>query len=349
MKQLLLFIVCCLYGISAAAQDIILKRNAEQIEAVVKEITDTDVKYRKFTHTEGVTYSIRRSEVFSITYENGTKDLFADEKPQAVAASYPYPPVSRSYSLGELFDEGGIRGIVIRVSEDGRHGLLLSLVEGKAAWGFINKNPLKEKGFASGCTDTEDGWKNMLAIRELIANTDLLWSNLPAFSWCKDLGPGWYLPAQKELESIWNFGRSNPAYSYKEHKEAIENLNLLLAEDNELNAEIAETLLSDEGAKITVVKNGLQAVKTFQENPCNYFDAILMDIMMPVMDGLTAAKTIRAAVRADAKTIPIIAMTANAFQEDQEQCYKAGMNAHLAKPLNMEKVIRTIYEQCRYK
>ena len=129
----------------------------------------------------------------------------------------------------------------------------------------------------------------------------------------------------------------------------IENLNLLLAEDNELNAEIAEMLLSDEGAKITVVKNGLQAVKAFQENPCNYFDAILMDIMMPVMDGLTAAKTIRAAARADAKTIPIIAMTANAFQEDQEQCYKAGMNAHLAKPLNMEKVIRTIYEQCSYK
>ena len=98
MKQLLSFIVCCLIGASSAAQDIILKRNAEQIEAVVKEITDTDVKYRKFTHTEGVTYSIRRSEVFSITYENGTKDLFADEKPQAVAASYPYPPVSRSYS-----------------------------------------------------------------------------------------------------------------------------------------------------------------------------------------------------------------------------------------------------------
>ena len=129
----------------------------------------------------------------------------------------------------------------------------------------------------------------------------------------------------------------------------IENLNLLLAEDNELNAEIAETLLSDEGAKITVVKNGLQAVKAFQENPCNYFDAILMDIMMPVMDGLAATEAIRAAAREDAKTLPIIAMTANAFQEDQEQCYKAGMNAHLAKPLNMEKVIRTIYEQCRYK
>lgn len=69
MKQLLSFIVCCLIGASSAAQDIILKRNAEQIEAIVKEITDTDVKYRKFTNTEGVTYSIRRSEVFSITYE----------------------------------------------------------------------------------------------------------------------------------------------------------------------------------------------------------------------------------------------------------------------------------------
>ena len=71
MKQLLSFIVCCLIGASSAAQDIILKRNAEQIEAVVKEITDTDVKYRKFTHTEGVTYSIRRSEV-SVSYTHLT-------------------------------------------------------------------------------------------------------------------------------------------------------------------------------------------------------------------------------------------------------------------------------------
>lgn len=101
MKQLLSFIVCCLIGASSAAQDIILKRNAEQIEAVVKEITDTDVKYRKFTHTEGVTYSIRRSEVFSITYENGTKDLFADENrrlsPRAIP-THPFPAAIRSES-----------------------------------------------------------------------------------------------------------------------------------------------------------------------------------------------------------------------------------------------------------
>lgn len=230
MKQLLLVIACCLSGMGAAAQDIILKRDAAKIEAVVKEITDTEIKYRKFSNPEGVTYSIRRSEVFSVTYENGSRDLFVDEPPQADADGYPYPSVSRSYSLGELFDEGGVRGIVIRVTDEGRHGLLLSLAEGKAAWGFINKNPLKEKGFASGCTDPEDGWKNMQAVRELIADTELLWSNLPAFSWCKDLGPGWYLPAREELENLWNFGEKNPADRYKEHKAAIENLNAWLRE-----------------------------------------------------------------------------------------------------------------------
>ena len=115
-------------------------------------------------------------------------------------------------------------------------------------------------------------------------------------------------------------------------------------EDNELNAEIAETLLSDEGANMTVARDGLQAVRMFQEKPEGYFDAILMDIMMPVMDGLTATKTIRSLKHPDAETIPIIAMTANAFQEDAEKCIAAGMNAHLAKPLDIEKVKMTIYK-----
>ena len=88
-------------------------------------------------------------------------------------------------------------------------------------------------------------------------------------------------------------------------------VNVLLAEDNELNAEIAETLLSDEGANLTVARDGLQAVRMFQEKPEGYFDAILMDIMMPVMDGITATKTIRSLKHPDAETIPIIAMTAN--------------------------------------
>ena len=117
---------------------------------------------------------------------------------------------------------------------------------------------------------------------------------------------------------------------------------ILIAEDNELNAEIAKTVLEDAGALVTRVEDGQQAVELFKEKPAGTFDAILMDLMMPVMDGYTATKKIRSSERSDAKTIPIIAMTANAFQEDAEKCIAVGMNAHLAKPLDIEKVKTTI-------
>ena len=117
---------------------------------------------------------------------------------------------------------------------------------------------------------------------------------------------------------------------------------ILIAEDNELNAEIAKTVLEDVGALITRVEDGQQAVELFKEKPAGTFDAILMDLMMPVMDGYTATRKIRSLERSDAKTIPIIAMTANAFQEDAEKCIAVGMNAHLAKPLDIEKVMITI-------
>lgn len=119
-------------------------------------------------------------------------------------------------------------------------------------------------------------------------------------------------------------------------------MHFLLAEDNELNAEIVEILLSDEGAKVTLAKNGQEAVDRFAGSEPGMFDAILMDIMMPVLDGISATKKIRAMSRPDAETIPIIAMTANAFEEDARRCLDAGMNAHLAKPLQMEQVIQAI-------
>lgn len=119
---------------------------------------------------------------------------------------------------------------------------------------------------------------------------------------------------------------------------------LLLVEDNALNAEIAQILLTDEGATVTVVTDGKQAVEIVQNNPPDTFDAVLMDVMMPVMNGIDAAKTIRSLNRPDAKTLPIIAMTANAFYEDAQKCLAAGMNAHLAKPLQIKKVKQTIAE-----
>ncbi|MCI7499738.1 MAG: ATP-binding protein, partial [Oscillospiraceae bacterium] len=125
----------------------------------------------------------------------------------------------------------------------------------------------------------------------------------------------------------------------------INGVKLMLVEDNELNAEIAYVLLTDEGAEVTAVSDGKKAVELFEKSSEGTFDAILMDVMMPVMDGITAAKTIRAMDRPDAKTIPIIAMTANAYKEDAEDCIAAGMNAHLAKPLDVNKIKRTICEQ----
>ena len=129
-------------------------------------------------------------------------------------------------------------------------------------------------------------------------------------------------------------------------KASLEGLHLLLVEDNALNAEIAETLLTDRGFKITVAGDGQQAIDLFELNSPGTYDAILMDVMMPVVDGLTATRTIRAFEREDAKTIPIIAMTANAFDEDVKKCLAAGMNAHLAKPLQMEQIMETLRTYC---
>ena len=114
-----------------------------------------------------------------------------------------------------------------------------------------------------------------------------------------------------------------------------------------MNEEIAEMLFQDEGATIVRAGDGQQAVDIFKENAPGTFDAILMDIMMPVMDGITATREIRGLIdRPDAKTIPIIAMTANAFEEDAKQCMEAEMNAHLSKPLQMKQAAKTIRKYC---
>lgn len=118
------------------------------------------------------------------------------------------------------------------------------------------------------------------------------------------------------------------------------NWNYLLVD--ELNMEIAEYLLKEDGAVVTKAWNGQEAVNLFAQSEPKQYDVILMDIMMPVLDGLEAAKQIRAMERADAGTIPIIAMTANAYMDDIERSKAAGMNEHISKPLNITTVIRTI-------
>lgn len=130
---------------------------------------------------------------------------------------------------------------------------------------------------------------------------------------------------------------------------SIEGLHVLLVEDNEINMEIARCLLEEKGAVITEAHNGKEAVQIFDAAKEKEFDVILMDIMMPEMNGLEATKRIRDLEREDAKHIPIFAMTANAFAEDIKKCREAGMNEHFAKPLNMKEMIETIYRYCRGK
>ncbi|MCM1183280.1 MAG: response regulator [Roseburia sp.] len=122
----------------------------------------------------------------------------------------------------------------------------------------------------------------------------------------------------------------------------LEGMKVLLVEDIELNLEVAESILEDEGVIITPAMNGQEAVDAFANNPPGTFDAVLMDIMMPVMDGITATKTIRAMDRADAKTIPILAMTANAYEEDIRNTKAAGMNAHLSKPIDVDVLFKAL-------
>ena len=133
-----------------------------------------------------------------------------------------------------------------------------------------------------------------------------------------------------------------PLHKGAEGEGDISGINILLVEDNELNKEIAQTLLEDAGAKVTVADNGKEAVDLFEEQAEYTFDLILMDVMMPVMDGYEATRKIRSLAKKDSRTIPIIAMTANAFAEDVENAKKAGMNEHLAKPLDMKKLLATI-------
>lgn len=123
---------------------------------------------------------------------------------------------------------------------------------------------------------------------------------------------------------------------------ALQGCRLLLVEDNDLHAEIAATILEGDGAYVSIAGVGAQVVEAFAANPAGTFDAILMDVVMPKMDGLAATRAIRALDRPDAATIPIIAMTGNAFQEDVRECLEAGMNAHIAKPIDMAKAERVI-------
>lgn len=125
-------------------------------------------------------------------------------------------------------------------------------------------------------------------------------------------------------------------------EKSLKGRHILIAEDNELNMEIAQIILKDAGVAVTAAVDGQEAVDIFMEKPAGSFDAILMDIMMPKLDGYTATRKIRSSDKADATTIPIIAMSANAFAEDRKAALDSGMNEHIPKPFNIDDLYATV-------
>ena len=144
-----------------------------------------------------------------------------------------------------------------------------------------------------------------------------------------------------KIEDLWDEKAPKPEL---EEFRILDGMHFLAAEDNEINAEILTELLALEGAACEVAVNGQLAVERFQRSKPGEFDAILMDVQMPVMNGHEASRTIRGLEREDARRIPIIAMTANAFAEDEKAALDAGMDAHVAKPLNMD-ILKKVIKQ----
>ena len=144
-----------------------------------------------------------------------------------------------------------------------------------------------------------------------------------------------------KIAQMWGDGEKLPDEK-PEKAESLEGLHFLAAEDNEINAEILVEILKMEGASCEIAENGRAALERFAQAEEGEFDAILMDVQMPVMNGYEAARAIRSLEKKEAKRIPVIAMTANAFAEDEKEALKAGMNAHVAKPLDVEMLKKVI-------
>ena len=224
MKKLLfvLFAVWC-GAMTAAAQDLIVKTDASQVEARVLEISPDAVRYKRFSNPDGPTYVLPVADIRYIRYANGEVEYYAKEVPaepltparsageaqeQAageteaapqVEAPRPAPEyVLRRYEVGDLYDRDGVKGVVCIVSDEGTHGLVISLEQIYLTWSEFRKPDLR----TVGAGNRTDGEENMRTVEAYIAANGLSWDDFPAFKWCREQGEGWYLPSIDELLTI---------------------------------------------------------------------------------------------------------------------------------------------------
>lgn len=224
MKKLLfvLFAVWC-GAMTAAAQDLIVKTDASQVEARVLEISPDAVRYKRFSNPDGPTYVLPVAEIRYIRYANGEVEYYAKEVPAepltparsageaqeqaageteaAPQAEAPRPApeyVLRRYEVGDLYDRDGVKGVVCIVSDEGTHGLVISLEQIYLTWSEFRKPDLRTEGAGN----RTDGEENMRTVEAYIAANGLSWDDFPAFKWCRERGEGWYLPSIDELLTI---------------------------------------------------------------------------------------------------------------------------------------------------
>ncbi len=217
---LLFWALCC--GISAAvAQDLIVRTDSTRIEARVTEVSPETVRYKRFSNPDGPTYVLPVAGIDYIRYANGETDRFrqpaapapapdasvATPAPASATSSDPAAPAAlpvqyelKRYAVGDYYDFNGVKGVVCKVTEDGLHGMVVSLDEVMIPWSVFRKPDLR----TVGAVDRTDGRVNMQTVARYIAENGLSWDDFPAFKWCREQGEGWYLPAIDEVLAIGN-------------------------------------------------------------------------------------------------------------------------------------------------
>ena len=234
---LLFWALCC--GISAAvAQDLIVRTDSTRIEARVTEVSPETVRYKRFSNPDGPTYVLPVAGIDYIRYANGETDRFrqpaapapapdasvatpapapapapapdapvAAPAPASATSSDPAAPAAlpvqyelKRYAVGDYYDFNGVKGVVCKVTEDGLHGMVVSLDEVMIPWSVFRKPDLR----TVGAVDRTDGRVNMQTVARYIAENGLSWDDFPAFKWCREQGEGWYLPAIDEVLAIGN-------------------------------------------------------------------------------------------------------------------------------------------------
>ncbi len=208
MKRCFLLLVAALFGIfGASAQDLIVKTDSTKIEAKVIEVSPQSVRYKRFTNPDGPTYVLPTLEIHYIRYANGETEYYTRETSAATTGSAASRSESttavetlplREYAIGELYDVNGVKGVVCQLSEDRRHGLIISLEELYLPWSVFRKPELR----TVGADHRTDGRVNMQTVARYIEANNLSWEDFPAFKWCREQGEGWYLPAIDELLTI---------------------------------------------------------------------------------------------------------------------------------------------------